>query len=89
MNTFNKDLLEIRKRIVKAMKSELLGPGSEVSYPDEEHELISEVPFERYSVGILYPKDDKFGDNDKVSETVSREDIEDENYFFDWFDVQG
>ena len=37
MNTFNKDLLEIRKRIVKAMKSELLGPGSEVSYPDEEH----------------------------------------------------
>ena len=80
MNTFNKDLLEIRKRIVKAMKSELLGPGSEVSYPDEEHELISEVPFERYSVGILYPKDDKFGDNDKVSETVSREDIEDENF---------
>ena len=80
MNTFNKDLLEIRKRIVKAMKSELLGPGSEVSYPDEEHELISEVPFERYSVGILYPKDDKFGDNDEVSETVSREDIEDENF---------
>lgn len=80
MNTFNKDLLEIRKRIVKAMKSELLGPGSEVSYPDEEHELISEVPFERYSVGILYPKDDKFGDNDEVSEAVSREDTEDENF---------
>lgn len=80
MNTLNKDLLEIRKRIVKAMKSELLGPGSEVSYPDEEHELISEVPFERYSVGILYPKDDKFGDNDEVSEAVSREDTEDENF---------
>lgn len=68
MNDLQKDLLELRQKIAKAMRAELMGPGSEVSYPDEEHELISEYPSERYSVGILYPKEQKFGDNDAVSE---------------------
>ena len=58
-----KDLLEMRKKIISAMRSELLGPGSEISYPDEEHELISESPTKRYSVGILYPRGEYFEEN--------------------------
>lgn len=79
MNELQKDLLELRKKIIHAMRAELMGPGSEVSYPDEEHELISEYPAERYSVGILYPREQRFGDNDAVSEdenaTDSDEDV--------------
>ena len=78
MNDLQKDLLELRQKIAKAMRAELMGPGSEVSYPDEEHELISEYPSERYSVGILYPKEQKFGDNDAVSEDEDTGEFEDD-----------
>ncbi len=78
MNDLQKDLLELRQKIAKAMRAELMGPGSEVSYPDEEHELISEYPSERYSVGILYPKEQKFGDNDAVSEDENAGEPEDD-----------
>jgi len=54
---------EIRERLIAArgeyinlIKAELLGPGSEFSVPDAEHELISSTPLSRYSVGILYPQ---------------------------------
>lgn len=64
MNEFQKALLTLRKKIMDNMRAQLLGPGSEVSYPDAEHELISESPAERYSVGILYPQKLTFGYND-------------------------
>ena len=49
------------------MRAELLGPGSEVSVPDAEHELISGSPELRYSMGILFPHDCRMtGDNDEV-----------------------
>lgn len=64
MNEFQKDLLKLRKDIMDNMRSQLMGPGSEVSYPDAEHELISEPPAKRYTVGVLYPQNQKFGDND-------------------------
>ncbi|MDE6758428.1 MAG: helicase [Clostridia bacterium] len=76
MNDFQKELFELRKRIADALRAELMGPGSEVSYPDKEHELISEYPSDRYSVGILYPQNVKFGDNDSVNEESNE--IEDE-----------
>lgn len=76
MNEFQKELLELRENIAQQMRAELMGPGSEISYPDVEHELISEYPAERYSVGILYPKDHKFGDNESLSEN---KDLEDED----------
>lgn len=68
MDSFQKDLIELRKKIANALRAELMGPGSEVSYPDAEHELISEHPIDRYSVGILYPQNIRFGDNDAVKE---------------------
>jgi hypothetical protein len=65
---------EIRKQIINArdeyinlIKSELLGPGSEFSVPDIEHELISSSPMSRYSVGILYPQENQLNqDNDET-----------------------
>lgn len=79
MNDFQKDLLELRKKIADALRAELMGPGSEISYPDAEHELISEYASDRYSVGILYPQNVKFGDNDAVKEDNGEEELEKTN----------
>jgi len=80
MNEFQKDLLELRKKIVSALRAELMGPGSEISYPDEEHELISEYPSDRYSVGILYPQNIKFGENESIKEESRESENEDESH---------
>jgi len=44
---------EARKPLIDEIRKELLGPGSEYSIPDEEHEIITDLPEVRYSVGIL------------------------------------
>ena len=54
-------LIQARKEYVGLLRRELLGPGSEISVPDEAHELISSAPDKRYSVGILFPRDIKMG----------------------------
>ncbi len=75
--SLQKDLIEIRKKIVSAMRSELMGPGSEISYPDADHELISEYPTKRYSVGILFPKDESFeGNMSRESSEIESEENE-------------
>ena len=66
---------------MSALKAELMGPGSEVSYPDAEHELISEYPSDRYSVGILYPQNNKFGDDSDVKKDELNEDELDTMHF--------
>ena len=48
--------LQARDEYIELIKQELLGPGSEVSIPDKEHELITNAPDIRYSIGILSPK---------------------------------
>ena len=50
------EYITVRKEYIERIKSELLGPGSEVCIPDIEHELISSSPNVRYSVGILFPQ---------------------------------
>lgn len=50
------DYLNARKEYINIIKEEMLGPGSEFSYPDKEHEIITESPEIRYTTGILYPK---------------------------------
>ena len=50
------EYIAARKEYVERVKKELLGPGSEVSIPDEDHELISSSPSVRYSIGILFPQ---------------------------------
>jgi hypothetical protein len=59
--------LETRIELVSKIKKELLGPGSEYSIPDEDHELITDLPEVRYSVGILFPQKNLINaDNNEV-----------------------
>ena len=43
-----KKMLKTRDEFIELIKKELLGPGSEVSIPDAEHELITTPPEKRY-----------------------------------------
>ncbi len=79
-----KELIKTRDEYIKRVKSELLGPGSEVSIPDAEHELLSTAPDIRYSMGILFPKGNKINadnnDSNKVEESaVTDDDDEDDS----------
>lgn len=55
-NEIRRQLIEARDEYIRTIKSEIMGPGSEFSVPDAEHELISARPDSRYSVGILFPQ---------------------------------
>lgn len=71
-----KTYIDTRTEYVSLIKKELLGPGSEVSLPDEKHELISTSPEKRYSIGILFPRDMKIGaDNDDTSSVEESDDV--------------
>ena len=60
------ELLKARDEYIEQIKAELMGPGSEFSYPDKEHELISSNPLRRYVSGILFPQGNIIGkDNDE------------------------
>ena len=68
------EMIAAREEYIGIIKSELLGPGSEFSVPDAEHEIISSTPTSRYSVGILFPQGNLIEqDND---ETVLLEESE-------------
>ena len=75
------DLVSIRKEFIKRIKRELLGPGSEISFPSEKEELISTSPDVRYSIGILFPRDTKLNaDNDdtnRVEDSAEIDDVDD------------
>lgn len=56
-----------RDILVDKLKSELLGPGSENSLPDPEHEIITDFPEVRYSVGVLFPQENVIAaDDDEI-----------------------
>lgn len=55
-NEIRNQMISARDEYIDLIKAELLGPGSEFSLPDVEHELISTTPTSRYSVGILFPQ---------------------------------
>ena len=50
------EMIDAREEYIEIIRDELLGPGSEFSVPDKEHEIISASPISRYSVGILFPQ---------------------------------
>lgn len=86
-------MISAREEYIDIIKAELLGPGSEFSFPDVEHELISTTPTSRYSVGILFPQGNIINqDNDETvpleetgieteSATVSEADTESTDSF--------
>lgn len=73
------DYINTRDDYISMIKKELLGPGSEISLPDEEHELISGQPHQRYSMGILFPKRNTLqADNNDSDRAVALESSLDE-----------
>ena len=71
---FKSEMLEARDEFIALVKDELLGPGSEVSVPDAEHELITTLPEKRYSIGILFPKDNKMKADENDVDRAEQED---------------
>lgn len=75
---FKSEMIKARDEFIALVKAELLGPGSEVSIPDAEHELITTVPEKRYSIGILFPKENKMNaDGNDVERAVSEDEKKD------------
>ena len=74
MPTNKDELINVRDKYVDSIREELLGPGSEFSYPDADHEIITESPEVRYSIGIIYPKNVKTNFNS--DETIDLNDNE-------------
>lgn len=68
-----KNLIQARTDYIDLIKKELLGPGSEISIPDIEHELISDAPVQRYCMGILFPKDTTMQVENNDTEELSTE----------------
>ena len=73
--------VETREKILKELKRELLGPGSENICKSIEEEVITDSPIQRYSVGILYPQkntvdENKGNDFDKNNEQHEYEEDE-------------
>ncbi len=66
-------LIKAREDYIELIKKELLGPGSEISIPDAEHELISDSPNTRYSIGILYTKENKMNADNNDSARVEEQ----------------
>lgn len=66
--TDKQKMIKTRDEYIELVKKELMGPGSEISIPDEEHELISDAPNTRYSVGVLFTQNTKINaDNNDAS----------------------
>lgn len=77
-------LLKTRGEYIENIKKELLGPGSEISIPDEAHELISNSPHTRYSIGILFPRDTKMNaENDDAARAETTGDAIEEDEISD------
>ena len=72
------EYINAREEYIELIKRELLGPGSEVSIPDAKHELISSSPIQRYSVGILFPRNNKMNSDNNDVETGNGIDGNDE-----------
>ena len=68
-----REFLSARDEYITRVKEELLGPGSEISIPDSEHELITNSPDVRYSIGILFPKNNKLNADSNDSSRVEEE----------------
>lgn len=76
------EMIRARDEFITLIKKELLGPGSEVSIPDEEHELITASPEKRYSIGILFPQGKRMkadnGDVDSGESEETKDETEDD-----------
>lgn len=73
----NEQAKEARSALIAALKKELLGPGSENEIPDAAHEIITDLPETRYSVGILFPQNNLYTGVESASSDESDDGGED------------
>lgn len=72
------EMLTARNEYIETVRRELMGPGSEFTTPDIEHELISSSPNSRYTIGILFPKNSiNMKDNDEQETFVDTDSSDD------------
>lgn len=85
MTLIQEEFKEAREKIYEEVKKELLGPGSEDIGGDIEHELITDDPISRYSLGILFPREDiSKQDTDSTLDIETNEDSrEEQNGFYE------
>ena len=81
MGDKTEQIIQTREQYIRAIRAEMLGPGSEFSLPDAEHELLSSNPINRYSVGILYPQGNKVNleNDDSIPKEIEENEAENEN----------
>ncbi|MCU9816650.1 hypothetical protein [Paraclostridium sp. AKS73] len=78
------DFIKARNLILDSVKRELIGPGSEDIGGDIAKEVITDRPTERYSAGILFPKDIK--ENRDVDSDIEENDYTDSIVLEDYKD---
>ena len=79
MMSVKSEMLGARDEFISLVRNELLGPGSEVSVPDAEHELITTSPEKRYSIGILFPQGNRVkADNGDVDRDSNEDEAADD-----------
>ena len=78
MNETITEYLSTRDAYIQLIKKELLGPGSEISIPDDDHEILSTSPKQRYSIGVLFPKNKKI--NADSEDTIEENSLNSETY---------
>lgn len=79
-------MVSTRTDYISLIKEELLGPGSEISIPDKEHELISVAPNIRYSIGVLFTKEQKMNVDNNDTVQMSNDESDEENEADEDFD---
>ena len=68
---------EARTEMIRRVRTELLGPGSEPCCPNPETEVITDRPTQRYTTGMLFPQKDTWeleeeeSDDSGVSEALA------------------
>lgn len=75
------EMIQARDEYIRLIKNELLGPGSEISIPDAEHEIITNAPQVRYSMGVLFPQENKVNSENNESQRLEEtsSDLEEED----------
>ena len=75
------EMIQARDEYIRLIKNELLGPGSEISIPDAEHEIITNAPQVRYYMGVLFPQENKVNSENNESQRLEEtsSDLEEED----------
>lgn len=70
--------LKVRSQIIERCRREMLGPGSEDIGCDIENEVISDSPVERYSLGVLFPQNNKYNIDEENIQIENNNEEDDE-----------